>query len=177
MPTWEDLLGPYVGLAKHFVCSSCLNHIFGGSTGHWGQKLILPKVAPARAVNDGTGHAVVFQCADCASQNKEPVVYPIVHPNGELVNHFNISELQDSPDKKEITRAFGDYDNRETMEEMRKQSQTKKTEPTKEEPKLLVKEGDANYKFSKEEEDLVNEQRKIRANFIAKKIPNGEEDE
>jgi len=114
---------------------------------------------------------MVFQCADCVTQNREPHVYPLIHPNGEIVDHFNISELPNASDQTEIKRAFGDYDNRDTMKEIAKQSAAQRVEQYKQVVKsitvptevkvqdniapkpVLVKEGDANYKFSKKEEE------------------------
>lgn len=122
-------MGGYVGLAKHFICSSCLNPIFRGSSGHWGQRLVLNKVAPPGGLRDESNHAITFQCPDCTG--REPIVFPVVHPNGEVVNHFNISELVDHQDKAEVKREFGDYDNRQERAEINKQAQIKqiKVEP------------------------------------------------
>jgi hypothetical protein len=155
MPTWEDLLEGYVGLAKHLICTTCLNAIFRGSTGHWGQKIILNKVAPAGGIKDNQGHQIVFQCHDCVG--RDPVVAPIVHPNGEIVDHINISELADHQDKSEVKKEFGDYDNRKEMAEINKQYQPEQQTTTKvDSDKQLVKDTDANYKFSKDEEKPQN---------------------
>lgn len=121
MTTWEEIFQGYVGIANKFLCATCLNQIFRGSSGHFGQKLILNKIAPPGALHDENNHAITFQCQDC--MNKEPIVFPIIHPSGEIVNHMNISELADAQDKQDITRAAGDYDNREEMAKINKQYQ------------------------------------------------------
>jgi hypothetical protein len=125
MPTWEDLLGPFVGLANQFQCATCLNAIFRGSTGHFGQKIILNhKLAAPGGLRDNAGHAVTFQCGDCAG--REPILAPIVHPNGALVNHINISELKDSGEKPEIKTEVGDYDLRKDQVKEVKQAMEQK---------------------------------------------------
>jgi hypothetical protein len=155
MPTWEDLLEGYVGLAKQFLCSTCLNQIFRGSTGHWGQKLVLNKVAPPGGVKDDQGHQIAFQCQDCTG--KEPIVYPVIHPNGEVVDHFNISELQNSQDKEEITRITGDYDNRPEMKKINDQYQLTKEEEKEVEEEIAkeqVERVENDPKLEKAEEDI-----------------------
>lgn len=119
MTTWEDILGNHVGLADKFFCATCLNRIFRGSTGHWGQRIVLKKQpVPGNLIDEDTGRPVTFQCPDCT--DREPIVLPQVHPNGELVNHINISELKDV--EGEQKSSFGDYDNREQQKAMNQQS-------------------------------------------------------
>jgi hypothetical protein len=154
MPTWEDMLEGYVGLAKHFICATCLNTIFRGSTGLFGQKLILNKVAPPGGVKDESGHQITFQCADCVG--REPIVAPIIHPNGEVVDHINISELVDAQDKTEVSKSFGDYDNRQERTEIQKQAQI---EPTK-----LEEEARKHYQKTVEEIQEEHAQRVVDAN-------------
>jgi len=113
MPTWEDALSSYVGIAKYLICTTCTNFLFSGSSGFWGQKLILPKVAPPGGLRDDHNHAVTFQCTNCIG--KDPILTPVIAADGESVNHVHISELKDAEDKKEIERVFGDYDNRKEL--------------------------------------------------------------
>lgn len=67
-------------------------------------------------IDEDTGHPITFTCEDCIG--KQPQVVPQVHPNGELVNHINVSELADSDDDIEETRTYGDYDNRDQRKAM-----------------------------------------------------------
>lgn len=107
MTTWEDILGDLVGLADQFICATCMNRIFRGSTGHWGQRVTTNKIAPAGGIRDEDGKAITFQCMDC--KDKEPILLPVIHPNGEIVNHIKIAELQDHEDKS-VKSEVGDYD-------------------------------------------------------------------
>jgi hypothetical protein len=123
MPTWEDLLEGYVGLAKHFICTTCRNYIFRGSSGYFGQKLILNKLAPPGGLKDEAGHAITFQCINCIG--KDPLVVPVVQPSGDSIKHINVSDLPDAQDKKEIIRVEGDYNARQEIAEIGKQATTK----------------------------------------------------
>ncbi len=118
MTTWEDALEGYIGLAKYFICTTCLNAIFRGSTGHFGHKIILNKMAPPGGIKDEQGHQIAFQCIECVG--KDPIVAPVI--SGEGVKHVKISELTDAEDKKEITRVEGDYNARQEIAEIGKQA-------------------------------------------------------
>jgi hypothetical protein len=150
MTTWEETFGGYIGIANKFLCTTCLNPIFRGSSGHFGQKLILNKVAPSNGVKDEQGHQIAFQCQDCSG--REAIVAPVVHPNGEIVDHINISELQDAQDKKEITRVAGDYDNRQEMAKINTQYKPSKVvEEIQEERAQRL--ADSHRKFEEEEDE------------------------
>jgi hypothetical protein len=117
-------MGGYVGLAKYLECATCAQPLFVASSGLFGQRIILPKKPPPGAFTDDRGHATTFQCYHCAG--KEPKTIPTIHPNGQSISYFKISELEDADDLHELIREEGDYNARDEIANIYQQQQTKK---------------------------------------------------
>ncbi len=76
-------------------------------------------------LQDEAGRAITFQCQDCTG--REPQLVPQIHPNGEIINHVPISDLQNHEEKQtEQSKAIDEADDEHKEEQENEQIKEQK---------------------------------------------------